>query len=153
MLYRFILELPITTLSDVVSSSKPRKLPVVLSSEEIHRIFEYLNGDTLIASKLIYGCGLRLTECLTIRIKDFDFEKGTVTVRSGKGDKDRVSIFPDTLKEIMRNRLTYLRVQYGQDRAADVPGVALPHALERKYPNAGKEWGWFWVFPSFQCSL
>jgi integron integrase len=152
MAYRHVLDVPITSLSEAVPSARPRKLPVVLSRAEIQRILGHLKGDTLLASKLIYGCGLRLTECLSLRVKDIDFDKGMVTVCSGKGDKDRVTILPVALKETMKRRFARLQVLHEQDGIDGLPGVALPGALETKYPNGGVEWGWFWIFPSMRLS-
>ncbi len=152
MFYRHVIEVPITSLSDVVPSARQRKLPVVLSRDEVHRIFSFLEGDTLIAAKLMYGCGLRLAECLSLRIKDLDFEKGMITVRSGKGDKDRVTILPDTMKKTLLAHLERIRELHDQDKISGLPGVALPDALEKKYPNGGQEWGWFWIFPSMRLS-
>ena len=152
MAYRNVMDVPIGSLAEVVPSVRPRKLPVVLSRAEIARIFEHLSGDALLAARLIYGCGLRLSECLSLRVKDIDFEKRMVTVRSGKGDKDRVTILPDTMKEPMMHRLAQLRLIHEQDGIDHLPGVALPEALQTKYPYGGTEWAWFWIFPSMRLS-
>ncbi len=97
--------------------------------------------------------GWRLQECLTLRLKDIDFERNCITVRSGKGDKDRQTIFPDKLKEDLKKHIKKIREIYEDDRKNQVEGVWLPSALERKFPNAGKEWSWFWVFPSHKLSV
>ncbi|NCO39381.1 MAG: hypothetical protein COZ06_24730 [Armatimonadetes bacterium CG_4_10_14_3_um_filter_66_18] len=102
---------------------------------------------------MIYGCGLRLQECLRPRVKDVDLEQCLVTVHGGKGDKDRVTILPETLVPTLMEHLTAIRKVHDEDRAHDVPGVELPQALERKYPNASAEWPWFWLFPAKKLSV
>jgi len=133
---------------DAVRAKKRQRLPVVFSVQEVSRVFESLSGTMRLMAMLTYGCGLRLTECLCLRVKDLDMERGIVTIRSGKGDKDRTTVFPERLKDELISHLSEVRAMYDNDRAQDVPGVFLPNALEIKYPNAGKEWGWFWVFPA-----
>ena len=107
-----------------------------------------MHGVNQLMARLIYGCGLRLQECMQLRIKDIDMEREAVTVRSGKGDKDRETVLPSSIKPELEAHLKEVKTLYDADRAAESPGVMLPGALERKYPNAGKEWAWFWVFPS-----
>ena len=102
---------------------------------------------------LTYGCGLRLNECISLRIKDVDLEQNVVIVRAGKGDKDRRTVLPERVKGDLINHIESVRQLYERDRRANLNGVALPSALERKYPNAGKEWGWFWLFPSRSLSI
>jgi len=133
---------------DAVRAKKRRRLPVVFSVQEIAAVFDNLSGMARLMAQLTYGCGLRLAECLSLRIHDIDMERGIVTVRSGKGDKDRTTIFPEKLKDDIIGHLAYVRKLFDEDRSKGVPGVFLPNALERKYPNAGTEWGWFWVFPA-----
>ena len=106
-----------------------------------------MSGVNQLVVRLIYGCGLRLQECLQLRIKDLDLEQNIVIVRSGKGDKDRRTVFPEAIKEEIIHHLAEVRKLYEKDREAKLSGVYLPGALDRKYPNAGKEWGWFWLFP------
>jgi integron integrase len=101
-------------------------------------------------SELMYGSGLRLTELLRLRVKDLDLDRGQVVVRAGKGDKDRVTVLPEKLAERLRAHRDRLRELHDADREAQVAGVWLPEALERKYPGAGKSWPWFWLFPSRQ---
>jgi len=103
-------------------------------------------------AKIIYGCGLRLRECLNLRIKDIDFARMAVTVR-GKGDKDRETVLPVSIKGTLRNHIESVRKIYEKDRKNGIAGVKLPSALERKLPNAGKEWAWFWLFPSRTISM
>jgi len=99
-------------------------------------------------ARLMYGSGMRLMECLRLRVKDVDFDRMELTVREGKGGKDRHTMLPSTLTSPLSEHLARVRVVYEADRAAGVPGVWMPDALERKYPAAGVSWGWFWVFPS-----
>ncbi len=112
------------------------------------RLLAAIEGTVGLMGRLLYGTGMRLMEVLRLRVKDIDFERGQITVREGKGAKDRVVMLPEVLREPLRARLERVRVLYDRDRADGVGGVWLPGALEVKYPNAGKEWGWQWVFPS-----
>lgn len=146
-LYRFALHKKVEDL-DAVRAKKRRRLPVVFSPQEVSAVLDNLSGMAGLMARLTYASGLRLAECLNLRIHDIDMERGIVTVRSGKGDKDRTTIFPDRLKEEMIAHFAKVRKLFDGDRAQGVPGVFLPNALERKYPNAGIEWGWFWVFPA-----
>jgi len=104
-------------------------------------------------AKLVYGCGLRINECLGLRIKDIDLEQCILMVRSGKGDKDRRTVLPESLKDVLQAHIASIRALHDEDRKNGVPGVALPGALERKYPKAGSEWGWFWLFPGKELSV
>jgi integrase len=101
---------------------------------------------------LLYGAGLRLMECLRLRVQDIDFSSNQIMVRGGKGDKDRVTMLPATVQEPLRRHLEEVRTQYQQDRENGRGGTSLPNALERKYPNAAKEWGWQFVFPASRLS-
>jgi len=126
---------------------------VFLYRKEIQDIFNLMSGTPRLMAMLIYGAGLRLQECLQLRVKDIDLEQSTLIVRSGKGDKDRRTILPETLKDNLIKHLSEIRSFYDQDRKNEIAGVWLPGALEKKYPNVGKEWGWFWVFPSKSLSV
>ncbi|MEJ2690421.1 MAG: integron integrase [Deltaproteobacteria bacterium] len=152
-LFRHVLEQQLAEIAGAVRSSRPRRLPVVLTKQEVSRLFDHLQGKHLLMARLIYGCGLRLKECLSLRIKDLDFESGALWVRAGKGDKDRLTVLPSSLYLDLRAQLDRARTFFEQDRTADLAGVWLPHALERKYPNAGKEWPWQWLFPSSKTSV
>jgi integron integrase len=148
-LFRHVLDRDLNEISETVRAKASRRLPVVLSRQEVQQLLAELSGVYRLMAKLIYGCGLRIQECLELRTKDIDFERGTLTVRSGKGDKDRVTMLPESLKKELLLHLTQVRQLFDRDfQRSEAEGVALPHALERKYPNAGKEWGWFWVFPA-----
>ena len=146
--FRHVLEKNIDNALSAVRARQRRRLPVVLTLREVRTVFKHLEGNSKLMAMLIYGCGLRLYECLRLRIKDIDFEQGIVIVRSGKGDKDRRTILPETLKDDLIKHVAEVRSLYDQDRGKEINGVWLPGALERKYPQAGKEWGWFWLFPS-----
>jgi len=152
-LYRHVLDKEIEGEINAVRARQNRRLPVVLTVKEIEKIFSGMSGINLLMAKLIYGCGLRLQECLQLRVKDIDFEQNVVIIRSGKGDKDRRTVLPEAIKEELATHADEIRVIYEKDRTAKLNGVQLPGALERKYPNAGKEWGWFWVFPSQSLSM
>ena len=147
-----LLKEPSESISAVRSYRKPR-LPVVLSRAEIDTVFAHLTETALLMALIIYGCGLRLQECLRLRVKDIDPERNMIIVRSGKGHKDRRTLLPQLLKNSLQAHLQSIRVLYEADRSRELPGVNLPGALERKYPNAGKEWGWFWLFPSRSLSV
>jgi len=151
--YRHVLEKHIEDQINSVRARQKRRLPVVLTFKEATNIFDEMSGLYLLMAKLIYGCGLRLQECLSLRIKDVDIEQGIVIVRSGKGDKDRRTVLPESLKDELLHQISSVREIYEQDRKDNTNGVYLPGALEKKYPNAGKEWGWFWLFPARDLSI
>jgi len=152
-LFRHVLDKKIDDISEAVRAKGNRRLPVVLTKQEIGRLFDKLSGVNLLMAEIIYGCGLRLQECLQLRVKDIDFERNAVTIRIGKGDKDRETVLPESLKDVLASHLQKVRKIFDKDRADDLPGVQLPYAFERKSPNAGKEWPWFWVFPSNTLSV
>jgi integron integrase len=137
-------------LSGFEVSRRGRRLPAVLTRAECARLFEALSGTTRLMAELMYGSGLRLTELLRLRIKDVDVDRLRVTVRAGKGDKDRMTVLPEKLVERLRAHRDRVRGLYEQDRAAGLAGVWIPEALERKYPGAGTAWEWQWLFPSRQ---
>jgi integron integrase len=140
-------------LSGYQLSRRPPRVPAVLTRRECHRLFDALEGTSRLMAELMYGGGLRVMELLRLRIKDVDISRLQVVVRGGKGDKDRVTMLPESLVERLRAHRDRLRGLYEQDRAAGLAGVWLPEALERKYPGAGTSWEWFWFFPSRQLSL
>ena len=146
--YRYVLDVEIGGLSTVVRSRIGRRLPVVLSREEIRRVFSHLEGTHLLMATIIYGSGMRLQECLSLRVKDVDFSRNCLTIRGGKGNKDRETVLSEKVGDGLRRHLETVRALFDKDRMRSVAGVSLPGALERKYQKAGEEWGWFWVFPS-----
>lgn len=139
--YRHVLEKDVENLLDAVRAKHKRRLPVVLTPKEVEQIFDNMNGLHRLMAMLIYGSGFRLNECLRLRVKDLDLEQGVMIIRGGKGDEDRRTVLPERLKDDLIKHLTSVRTIYDQDREENLNGVALPEALERKYPNAGKEWG------------
>jgi len=147
-LYKKVLKLDLDWIEGVVRAKRPKRLPVVLSPESVKKLLDQLRGSRKLLAYLIYGSGLRLMEAVRLRVKDVDFDYRQIIVRGGKGDKDRVTILPESLEAPLRDQLKLARRFFELDRREAAPGVELPHALERKYPNAGKEWGWFWVFPA-----
>jgi len=152
-LFREVLQKDVGIYIDAVRAKEKRRLPVVLSKQEVFDIFDRMPGVHRLMAMVIYGCGLRLSECLMFRIKDVDLKKALVVVRSGKGDEDRVTVLPQSLRDDLKEQMEYARQIYKKDRKNDIAGVVLPRALERKYPNAGKRWEWFWLFPSQPLSV
>ncbi len=150
--FRNVLGRDIGEIGNAVRAKPGKRLPTVLSKEEVHRIFSGMEGTSLLMVQLLYGCGLRAKECFTLRIKDIDLEQNTLTIRAGKGNKDRLTMLPNRLLSTLRSHLEQIRSVYEGDRRDNLPGVFLPDSLERKYPNAGKDWGWFWVFPAEKIS-
>jgi integron integrase len=151
--FRHALGKDIENVLDAVRAKHKRRLPVVLTLREVEQVFDHLSGLPRLMAMLIYGCGLRLSECLQLRIKDIDLEQNIVIVRGGKGDEDRRTVLPERLNDDLIQHCLSVRTLYDHDRKKKLNGVALPGALERKYPNAGKEWGWFWLFPSKMLSV
>lgn len=147
-LYRHVLEQELPWLDDVVRAKKAPRLPVVLTRGEIHSIIRELHGLLQLMAVLLYGAGLRLLECARLRVKDVDFTANQVVVRGGKGDRDRVTMLPAAVKADLARHLNAVKKQHDADLAHGAGWVELPWALARKYPNAGREWGWQWVFPA-----
>ena len=147
-LYREVLGEPIGWIENIAPAKRSTHLPVVLTPTEVRSLLDKLNGTSWLMASVMYGAGLRLMECCRLRVKDMDFECGEITVRDGKGQKDRVTMLPGSLKEPLRVHITKVRERHERDLAAGTGTVALPGALERKYPSAAKEWGWQWVFPA-----
>jgi integron integrase len=138
---------------DFPRSRRPRHLPTVLSKDEVQRLLGSLTSPYALMGGLLYGAGLRLMECLRLRVKDLDFDCGQIAVRDGKGGKDRVTVLPALLRGRLQEHLTEVRERHGKDHERGFGEVHLPAALERKYPGAPKEWGWQWVFPAERLSV
>jgi integron integrase len=134
--------------SDFTRAARHRTVPSVLSRAECGKLFGELEGTTRLMAELTYGAGLRLTEMLRLRVKDVDLERLQLAVRAGKGNKDRLTMIPRSLVGALREHRERLRELHAKDRAAGLPGVALPEGLERKWPKAGEKFEWFWMFPS-----
>jgi integrase len=152
-LYRHILKKEVGDLTSVARAKRRMNLPTVLSRDEVKKLLSFLNGPYLLMAQLMYGCGLRLTECLRLRIKDVDFENDLLMVRSGKGEKDRALIIPEKIKEGLSKHAASVKEVHDQDLKMGYGEVFLPDALEKKYPNAPKEWGWQWMFPAEKLSV
>lgn len=152
-LYRHVLEVNLPWLDDLERPTKPARLPTVLAPAEVQRLLEALTGTHGLMAALLYGTGMRLMECVRLRVKDVDFAQGQILVREGKGGKDRVTVLPGSLVPALRDHLARVRLLWEADRATDLPGVFMPDALERKFPNGGRSWGWFWVFPGRALSV
>jgi len=147
-LYKEVLLIELPWLDDVIRAKRPAKLPVVLTDAEAKRLIAQLDGVHHLVAALLYGSGLRLMEAMRLRVKDVDFERLEITVRSGKGNKDRRTMLPETLIELLSAQLSRVRIFHEQDLQNGVGSVYLPYALERKYPNAGHELAWQYVFPA-----
>ncbi|MCL5966866.1 MAG: site-specific integrase [Deltaproteobacteria bacterium] len=150
--FEHVLGQPLGTI-DFPRSRRPRHLPTVLSREEVQRLLGHLTGAYALMGGLLYGAGLRLMECLRLRVKDIDFDRGQITVRDGKGGKDRVTVLPALLREPLREHLARVRARHEEDMRRGFGEVHLPPALERKYPGAPREWAWQWVFPADRLSV
>ncbi len=147
-LYREVLKIDLQTLEGIVRPRRPVRLPVVLTRNEVALILENLHGMQWLLVSLLYGSGLRLMECLRLRVKDIDFEKNQITVRDAKGKKDRITMLPAKVKMPLAEQVKRVRKQHESDLQQGKGNVELPYAIARKYPNAMKEWGWQWVFPA-----
>lgn len=153
-LYKEVLELKLDEEKiDAVRAKKPKKLPTVLTRDEARRVLGLLDGLSKLVGNLLYGSGLRLSECIRLRVQDIDFAQKQVLVRNGKGQKDRVTMLPMATTAALQEQLTYAKALHAQDLNNGFGEVYLPNALERKYPNAAKEWIWQYVFPSARISL
>jgi len=146
-LYRHVLEQKVGDLGEIVRARRPNRLPVVLTREEVRAVLSHLRSPEKLMAALLYGAGLRLTECLQLRVKDIDLSRRTITVRDGKGFKDRVTMLPKALLQSMEGHLEEVRKIHEGDLQDGFGRVALPQALDRKYPGASTDWGWQWVFP------
>ena len=152
-LYKEVLKQEIGWLEKVERAKRPQKMPVVLSRAEIKQLFAHLKGVPKLMAGLLYGSGLRLMECVRLRVKDVDFALAQITVREAKGGKDRVTMLPLNLAEPLRRHLRKMKAQHEQDLEDGFGTVHLPFALSRKFPSAAREWSWQYVFPSSRISL
>ena len=152
-LYKEVLGQELPWLDNVEPAKRPQRLPVVLTHAEVKAVLDRLSGTHRLMANLLYGTGMRLMEGVRLRVKDIDFERREVRVRDGKGGKDRVTPLPLALVEPLQNHLARVKSLHEEDVRAGYGAVSLPPALERKYPNANREWGWQYVFPSRQLSV
>lgn len=147
-LYREVLAIKLPWMEDVVRAKRPRRLPVVLGKGEVSRLLRELAGREWLMASLLYGSGLRLMECLRLRVKDVDFARNEITVRNGKGGKDRKTVLPGSLRDALLRQVDEARVLHGRDLDAGFGKVSLPYRLARKYPNAPGEFAWQYLFPA-----
>jgi integron integrase len=146
-LYRFVIGRELGDLGEVVRARRPQRMPVVMSRDEVRAVLAELDGEARLMVALLYGAGLRLSECLRLRVQDIDFARREILVRDGKGGKDRATMLPEHLVEPLHEQLRRARAVHQRDLAEGWGRVMLPDALDRKYPNASSDWRWQWVFP------
>ncbi len=151
--YKNTLKKEISGLENTIRSKRPKRLPFVLTRMEIQKIFSTIQYPYILMVSIIYGGGLRLQECLSLRIKDIDIERNCISIIAGKGNKDRLTLFPASLAPLLLQHLKNIRTIYDQDRAENRLGVWLPNSLLRKYPSASTSWNWFWLFPAKKESI
>jgi integron integrase len=152
-LYREVLGQPLPWLDDITRAKKPQHLPLVFTRDEVRRILGELDGTYWLMASILYGSGLRLMECVRLRVKDVDFGFHQITVRDGKGQKDRVTVLPDALEEPLQKQLAFVKTLHENDLEEGFGEVYLPFALDRKYSTAGHEYGWQYVFPAQRRSV
>ena len=151
-LYRDVLHQELDSI-DAVRARKPKHLPTVLTKDETRRVISALSGEQQLMAKLLYGSGLRLLECVRLRVKDIDFAQHLIVVREGKGEKDRVTMLPENVIVPLQEHLERVKHLHVKDLAEGYGAVYLPYALSVKYPNANREWGWQYVFPAKSLSV
>ena len=147
------MEIDLPSLNDINRPANKRRIPSVLTKEEVASVSAHMDGPTALLARLLYGTGMRLMEAMRLRIKDVDFDRHVIVVREAKGGKDRVVMLPRSLVSALRAQLLAARSQWEADRQAQRGGVESPHALEQKYPRVGHTWAWFWMFPSPTFSI
>ena len=152
-LYQQVLDRKLDFINNVQRVKRPAKIPVVFTPKEARGVLDELAGEYRLMAELLYGSGLRLLECLRLRVKDLDFEYGHITVRDGKGMRERVTILPESVRRPLQLHLEHVRQIHGQDLARGSGRVFVPFALERKYPNAARSWAWQYVFPSAKLAI
>ena len=152
-LYREVLNIVLPWLNNIGRPQQTKRIPTVLTKDEIAGLLAQMDGITALLAKLLYGTGMRLMEGMRLRIKDVDFDRHVIVVREAKGGKDRVVMLPHSLAPALRLQMLAARAQWEADRKAQRGGVETPHALEHKYPQVGNTWGWFWMFPSPTFSI
>ena len=146
-LYRHVLGREVGDLGEIIRARKPKRLPVVMTRIEVKAVLANLTGDKWLMASLMYGAGLCLMECLRLRLQDVDFSRNEILVRDGKGAKDRITMLPESLKKPLQDHLRKVKAIHERDLADGWGRVQLPSALDRKYPNANRQWRWQWIFP------
>jgi integron integrase len=151
-LYKEVLKIELKWLDDVVRATRPKRLPVVMTRETVSKVLKEMHGTQQLVARLMYGSGMRAMETIRLRVKDINFDYHQVIVRSGKGNKDRATVLPESLIEPLQAHLVRVKELHDRDLAEGYGRTWLPHALARKYPNADREWGWQFAFPSTKRS-
>src|SRR5262249_7822177 len=146
-LYRDVLKKDLPFVDGIERAKKPERLPIVFTRSEVKQVLARLDGVNLLIASLLYGAGLRLMDALRLRVKDIDFQLNQITVREGKGDKDRITMLPQSILEDLQKHLGHMKCQHSDDLRDGFGEVYLPNALIKKYPNASREWRWQYVFP------
>ena len=152
-LYRVVLGIQLPWMEGVVRAKRPKRVPTVLSQDEARSLLAHMEGRPQLLASLLYGTGMRLMECLRLRVKDVDFARNEITIRSGKGAKDRHTVLPKSLVEPLQREIERAQMLHAADLAAGFGAASLPYALARKYPSAARDFGWQYVFPSVQRSI
>lgn len=147
-LYREVLHEDLGQIGEVERAKRPERLPVVLTREEAQKVLNGMSGTFQLMARLLYGTGMRLMECVRLRVKDVDFGQNQIVVREGKGFKDRVTLLPESVKQALEEHLKRVKLLHEKDLAEGNGRVYLPYALSQKYPSADREWGWQYVFPA-----
>ncbi|MCH8875733.1 MAG: integron integrase [Chloroflexi bacterium] len=152
-LYREVLKKELEYPIDSIRAKRPKRLPTVMTKQEVRNVIGRMTGKNQVMAKLLYGSGLRLMECVRLRVQDLDFGQRQIIVREGKGGKDRATVLPDSLIDPLKRHLRHVKLVHEDDIADGHGGVYLPNALETKYPNAHREWIWQYVFPAAKLSM
>src|SRR5215831_1119807 len=152
-LYREVLRQEFDWMENLERAKRPARVPLVLTETVVRQLLSHLDGQNWLMATLLYGSGLRLMECVRLRVKDLDFAYRQITVRDGKGAKDRITMLPDTCAEVLKRHLLKVKAVHEQDLADGFGEVYLPYALERKYQSAGRQWAWQYVFPAAKRSV
>ena len=152
-LYQKVLDLSLGEIGEYARAKRPQRLPVVLTREEVQRLLAATKDTYQLMARLLYGTGMRLMECIRLRVKDVEFARNQIIVREGKGQKDRVTVLPSSIKPALQDHLARIKLRHEQDLKEGYGHVYLPNALAQKYPAADREWGWQWVFPSAKRSV
>ena len=152
-LYREVLDIQLAWLDNITQAKAPKRLPVVLTVSEVQSLLAYLKGTHLLIASLLYGGGMRLMEVVRLRVKDVEFSRREILVREGKGFKDRVTMLPEAVVASLKSHLAKVKILHGEDLEEGYGEVYLPFALDKKFPTAGREWGWQYAFPSKNLSV
>jgi len=147
-LYNHVLQQPLENIGDFARARKPQKLPIVMNKKEVRQVFKHMSGTTKLICGLLYGSGLRVSECLRLRVQDIDFEYNQIYVRSGKGLKDRVTVLPQSVKRMLKTHIKKVKLLHNEDLKNGYGVALMPYALSRKYPGEGKKFKWQYLFPS-----